>query len=170
MIELIRKQTDTCLNKVNLWQQCKLPIRVAARYMVWHTFALSHTCGLWVRIPLQTWISSVYTMFVLCCACSSLETGWSPVQGVLSTVYNIVTCYLGSQPIQRFVAGQQLRNTQQALEKLLGSRTRVTMEIQLEGVFYVVSPKAISRELPVVRYSCVTVQFQFFSVQFPGVD
>jgi hypothetical protein len=28
---------------------------------------------------------------------------------------NIVTCYLGSQPIQRFVAGQQLRNMQQVL-------------------------------------------------------
>jgi hypothetical protein len=60
-------------------------------------------------------------------------------------ILNIVTCYLGSQPIQRFVARQQLRNTQQVLEKLLGSRPRVTMEIQLEGVFYVVRPDAISR-------------------------
>jgi hypothetical protein len=37
-------------------------------------------------------------------------------------VDNIVTCYLGSQPIQRFVARQQLRNMQQVLEKLLSSR------------------------------------------------
>jgi hypothetical protein len=29
--------------------------------------------------------------------------------------YNIVTCNLGSHPIQRFVAGQQLRNMQQVL-------------------------------------------------------
>jgi hypothetical protein len=44
-------------------------------------------------------------------------------------------CHLRSQPIQAFVAGQQLRNTQQVLEKLLGSRPRVTMEAQLEAVF-----------------------------------
>jgi hypothetical protein len=42
---------------------------------------------------------------------------------------------------------------QQALEKLLGSRPRLTMEIQSEGVFYVVRPDAISRQLPVVRDS-----------------
>jgi hypothetical protein len=34
------------------------------------------------------------------------------------------------------------------------------MDLQLEGVFYVVRPEAMSRELPVVRYSWVTVQFQ----------
>jgi hypothetical protein len=45
---------------------------------------------------------------------------------------DIVTCHLRSQPIQRFVAGQQLRNTQ---EVLLGSRPRVTMEVHLEEVF-----------------------------------
>jgi hypothetical protein len=44
-------------------------------------------------------------------------------------------CHLRSQPIQRFVAGQQLRNTQQVLEKLLGSRPQVTMEAQLEAAF-----------------------------------
>jgi hypothetical protein len=58
-------------------------------------------------------------------------------------VHNI-TCHLGSQPIQRFVARQQLRNTQQVLEKLLGCRPRVTMEIQLEGVFYLVRAEELS--------------------------
>jgi aminopeptidase-like protein len=48
---------------------------------------------------------------------------------------NTVTCHLRSQPIERFITRQQLRNTQQVLEKLLGSRPRVTMEAQLEAVF-----------------------------------
>jgi hypothetical protein len=47
---------------------------------------------------------------------------------------NIVTCHLRSQPIERFIARQQLRNMQQVLETLLGSRPRVTMEAQLEAV------------------------------------
>jgi hypothetical protein len=53
----------------------------------------------------------------------------------INTHNHSVTCHLRCQPIQRFVAGQQLRNTQQVLEKLLGSRPRVTMEAQLEAVF-----------------------------------
>jgi hypothetical protein len=47
----------------------------------------------------------------------------------------IVTCHLRSQPIQRFVAGQQLHKHATILQALLGSRPRVTMEIQLEEVF-----------------------------------
>jgi hypothetical protein len=53
------------------------------------------------------------------------EIGWD----------GIITCYLRSQPIQRFVAGQQLRRYATVLETLLGSRPRVTMEVQLEEVF-----------------------------------
>jgi hypothetical protein len=82
--------------------------------------------------------------------------------------HNTVTCYLRSQPIQRFIAGQQLHNTQQALEKLLGSRPRLTMEIQLEGVFYVVRPDAISRQLPVTSSSSERDTVEYSSV--PGVD
>jgi hypothetical protein len=47
----------------------------------------------------------------------------------------IVTCHLRSQPIERFVAGQQLRRYATVLETLLGSRPRVAMEVQLEEVF-----------------------------------
>jgi hypothetical protein len=61
--------------------------------------------------------------------------------------------YLGSQPIRRFIARRQLCKYATILQKLLGSRPHVTMEIHLEGVFYVVRPDAISRQLPVVRYS-----------------
>jgi hypothetical protein len=50
------------------------------------------------------------------------------------------------------------------MQALLGSRPRVTMEIQLEGVFYfyVVRPDAISRYLPVTsgKIQLNTVQFQ----------
>jgi hypothetical protein len=43
-----------------------------------------------VRIPLEAWMSvCVYSVFVLSCVCSRLATGWSPVQGVLPTVYKI---------------------------------------------------------------------------------
>jgi hypothetical protein len=64
--------------------------------------------------------------------------------------------------------GQQLRSTQQALEKLVGSRHRLTMEIQLEGVFYVVRPDAISRQLPVTSSSSERDTVEYSSV--PGVD
>jgi hypothetical protein len=47
----------------------------------------------------------------------------------------IVTCYLRSQPIQRFIARQQLRKHATVLETLLSSRPRVTVEVQLEAVF-----------------------------------
>jgi hypothetical protein len=52
-----------------------------------------------------------------------------------ATCYNIVTCYLRSLPIERFIARQSFVNTQQVLKMLLGSRPRVTMEAQLEEVF-----------------------------------
>jgi hypothetical protein len=48
---------------------------------------------------------------------------------------SIVTCHLRSQPIERFVAGQQLRRYTTVLETLLGSSPRLTMEVQLEEVF-----------------------------------
>jgi hypothetical protein len=52
-------------------------------------------------------------------------------------ILRIVTRYLRSQPIQRFVARQQLRKHATILETLLGSSPRVTMEAQLEVVFSV---------------------------------
>jgi hypothetical protein len=64
------------------------------------------------------------------------------------TIY-IVTCHLRSQPIERFVAGQQLRRY------ATGSRPRVTMEVELEEVFSMWSvPRSYLEdtwgELPVV--------------------
>jgi hypothetical protein len=58
----------------------------------------------------------------------------------------IVTCYLGSQPIRRFIARQQLCKYTTVMETLLDSSYRITMEIKLEGVFYVVRPEAVSRQ------------------------
>jgi hypothetical protein len=42
----------------------------------------------WARIPLEAWMFvCVYSVFVLSCVSSGLATGWSPIQGVLPTVY-----------------------------------------------------------------------------------
>jgi hypothetical protein len=74
---------------------------------------------------------------------------------------HIVTCHLRSQPIERFVAGQQLRRYATVLETLLGSRPRVTMEVQMEEVFSMWSvPRSYLEDtwsqLPVVsfKFSC----------------
>jgi hypothetical protein len=48
---------------------------------------------------------------------------------------NTVTCYLRSQPIQRFIARQQLCKHATVLEPLLGSSPCATLEVQLEAVF-----------------------------------
>jgi hypothetical protein len=47
--------------------------------------SLALALGSWVRIPLKAWMS-VLCVFVLSCAGSGLETGWSPVEGALPTV------------------------------------------------------------------------------------
>jgi hypothetical protein len=52
-----------------------------------------------------------------------------------SDYINIVTCYLRSQPIQRFIARQQLGKHATVLEPLLGSSPRATMEVELGAVF-----------------------------------
>jgi hypothetical protein len=52
--------------------------------------SLAWTRGLSVRISLKAWISGcVYFVFVLSSVDSGLAMGWSPVQGVLTTVYGI---------------------------------------------------------------------------------
>jgi hypothetical protein len=46
------------------------------------------TLGSWVRIPLEAWMfACVYSVSVLSRVGRGLATGWSPVQGVLPTVY-----------------------------------------------------------------------------------
>jgi hypothetical protein len=62
----------------------------------------AQTLGSWVRIPLEVWMSvCVSSVLVLSCICSGLATGWSPVQGVLPTVYKIQSSRLilvGNRP------------------------------------------------------------------------
>jgi hypothetical protein len=61
---------------------------VAARPTAWNVFAQSNTriVGSNATRGMDVCVNSV---FVLSCAGSRLATGWSPVQGVLPTVYNI---------------------------------------------------------------------------------
>jgi hypothetical protein len=51
----------------------------------------SRTLGSWVRIPIEAWMSVVHLLCVcvVVCVVSGLATGWSPVQGVLPSVYRI---------------------------------------------------------------------------------
>jgi hypothetical protein len=52
--------------------------------------SFARTLGSSVRIPLKEWMSMcVYSVCVVLCVGSDLATGWSPVQGVLPTVYRI---------------------------------------------------------------------------------
>jgi hypothetical protein len=66
-----------------------MPITVAARPKAWTTFARSNA-GLVGSNPTQNMDVSVrlFCVYVLCVG-SDLATGWSPVQGVLPTVYRI---------------------------------------------------------------------------------
>jgi hypothetical protein len=67
-----------------------VPITVAARTEAWNVFDLSDTRILWVRIPLEAWMSiCLYSVHMLSCEGSGLETGWSHVQGVLPSVHKI---------------------------------------------------------------------------------
>jgi hypothetical protein len=57
----------------------------------------AHTYGSWRLIPLEAWMFvCVSSVFVLSCVGSGLATGWSPVQGVLPTVYNIHSFQINS--------------------------------------------------------------------------
>jgi hypothetical protein len=49
-------------------------------------FSLARTLGWWVRIPFEACLLCVC---VVLCVDSSIGTGWSPVQGVLPTVYRL---------------------------------------------------------------------------------
>jgi hypothetical protein len=73
-----------------------------------------------------------------------------------SNPVSIVTSHLSSQPIQRFVARQQLRKYATIMQALLGGRSRVTMEIQFEECFLCgpprryITPVTSSREFSTV--------------------
>jgi hypothetical protein len=48
----------------------------------------AQTLGSWVWIPLEGWMFVyVYSVFMLFCVGSGLATGWSPVQGIVPTVF-----------------------------------------------------------------------------------
>jgi hypothetical protein len=76
------------------WLICNLTLNVEGTCSsdsgrgVWHELSsLARTLGLWVRIPLEVWMSvCVYSVFMLS---SGLTTGWSLVQGVLRNVLGL---------------------------------------------------------------------------------
>jgi hypothetical protein len=73
--------------------------------LLWWSYKIYALCA-W-QVPHFSLHLSVYVRFV-----------WQQYQQLRMVgrlMDNIVTCHLGSQPIQRFVAGQQLRNKQQVL-------------------------------------------------------
>jgi hypothetical protein len=60
---------------------------------------------------------------------------------------NTLTCYLRSQPIQRFVAGQQLRKHATSIGDVARQPPPCNNGSTVgSGVFYVVRPEAISRQ------------------------
>jgi hypothetical protein len=70
-------------NKICL--MVNMPVTVAARSKTWNVFALSNA-GIVGSNPTQA--------FILCSCCrvgSGLATGWSPIQGVLPTVWDSET-------------------------------------------------------------------------------
>jgi hypothetical protein len=65
------------------------PIKMASRSKAWPVFAVCST-GILCSNPTQAWMSMhlLCVCVVLCVGCG-IATGWSPVQGVLPTVYKI---------------------------------------------------------------------------------
>jgi hypothetical protein len=52
--------------------------------------SLARTLRSWVRIKFEAWMSvCVYSVYIVLCVDCDLAKGWSPVQGVLPTVYRI---------------------------------------------------------------------------------
>jgi hypothetical protein len=65
------------------------PITLVARSKAWTVFAGSNS-GIVGSDPTQAWMSvCVYSVFVLVCVGSGLAMGWSPIQGVLPTVFGL---------------------------------------------------------------------------------
>jgi hypothetical protein len=64
------------------------PITEAARSKEWNVFARSNTEIIGSNLTHGMDVC-VYSVFVFPCVVSGLALGWSPVQGVLMTVYKI---------------------------------------------------------------------------------
>jgi hypothetical protein len=88
----------------------------------------------------------------------------------------IVTCFLESQPIRRFIARRQLCEYATILQALLGSLSHITMEIQLEEVFSMWSAPRLyhaSYQLPEIvllqkQYSPVFRSWLIVTVSVPN--
>jgi hypothetical protein len=65
-----------------------LALSVSARALRHEICSSAKTLRCWFRIPLEAWMPTC-VFFVLSCVGSGLATGWSPVQGLLPTVYKI---------------------------------------------------------------------------------
>jgi hypothetical protein len=78
----------------------KTPITVAARSRTWTVFARSNA-EIVGSNPIQgmdVCIVCIYSVCVVLCAGRGLAVGWSPVQGVLPTVYRIKKLKSGQGP------------------------------------------------------------------------
>jgi hypothetical protein len=73
----------------------KVPITVAARSKAWTDFARSNA-GIVGLNPIQGMY--VYVRLFCFCVGSGLARGWSPIQGVLPTVYRIKKLKSGQVP------------------------------------------------------------------------
>jgi hypothetical protein len=75
------------------------PITVAARSEAWTVFAQSNTGILWSSPTRGMDICvRLLCVYVVLCVDSSIATGWSPVQGVLQTVYKLRNWKSGQGP------------------------------------------------------------------------
>jgi hypothetical protein len=82
-----------------------LPITVAARSKAWTVFARSNS-GI-VGSNLTRGMDVSLLLFCVCvvlCLGSGLATGWSPVQGVIPTVYRLRNCKSWQGPTKRYKA------------------------------------------------------------------
>jgi hypothetical protein len=104
-VKLWPEQRDTCQfswtlslligDTLSLWKTSMgytCPLGIASRSQwprgLGHELSsLARTLGSWVRTPLKAWLSvHLFCVYVVVCVGSGPATGWSLVQGVLSTV------------------------------------------------------------------------------------
>jgi hypothetical protein len=84
----------------------------------------------WVRIPLKTWMPVCVRLFCVCvvlCVGSGLATGWSPVQGVLTTVYRLRNWKSG-QGLQGLLSHRCLQNGNFPFTARISYQTYITRQ------------------------------------------